>query len=465
MSTEPSAVGPQETPEQDADLPEARPQSASSGPASRGSQQDERPALAREGSEADDLARAVALRRMRILATSLLALAAVIFLLVHLLTDMTGVWGFVARASEAAMIGAIADWFAVTALFRHPLGLPIPHTAIIPRKKDTLGASLSHFVAVNFLQSSTVSAKIRSAELTRRAGEWLSETRNQDIVVERAGQGLEYVLARVDDTAIADLTRNVLVPKLVSTRKSPALGMLIREVVDEGAHHHLVDLVVGEAHAWLSQNPQVIDDLVQQKSPDWAPRFVNDVVANRLRREVLEWTADVRDDRFHRARQALDAWLVELSTDLRGTTALSARAEQVIDGLLQEDGVVDAVLEIWTSLKRLLRAAVLEADGPVHARVRVLLTEAADRMRTDRTFAQDMDERIASVTGDLVESFGPEIASVISDTIAQWDAKEASDRIELYVGKDLQYIRINGTVIGALVGLAIHALTLVLPGG
>lgn len=402
---------------------------------------------------------------MRTFATCLLVLAAVIFLLVHLFTDMTGVWGFVARASEAAMIGAIADWFAVTALFRHPLRLPIPHTAIIPRKKDTLGTSLSHFVAVNFLQSETVSTKIRSAELTRRAGDWLIEPRNQDIVVRRAGQGLEYVLARVDDAAIADLTRSVLVPKLVSTRKSPALGMLIREIVDEGAHHHLVDLVVGEAHAWLSQNPQVIDDIVQQKSPDWAPRFVNDVVSNRLRREVLEWTADVRDDRFHRARQALDAWLVELSGELRGHSALSERAEKVIDDLLTQPGVVDAVLEIWTSLKRLLRAAVLDEGGAVHARVRALLTEAAERMRTDRAFAGEMDARIATTAGDLVESFGPEIASVISDTIAQWDAKEASDRIELYVGKDLQYIRINGTVIGALVGIAIHALTLVLPGG
>lgn len=423
------------------------------------------PTPARAGTEAEDAARAVALRKMRMLATSLLILAAIIFLLVHLLTDMTGVWGFVARASEAAMIGAIADWFAVTALFRHPLGIPIPHTAIIPRKKDTLGTSLSHFVAVNFLQSETVSAKIRSAELTRRAGDWLVEPRNQAIVVRRAGQGLEYVLARVDDEAIGDLTRNVLVPKLVSTRKSPALGMLIREIVDEGAHHHLVDLIVGEAHEWLSENPQVIDEIVQQKSPDWAPRFVNDVVSNRLRREVLEWTADVRDDRFHRARQALDAWLVELSADLRGNSSLSERAEKVIDDLLTQPGVVDAVLEIWTSLKRLLRAAVLDERGTVHARVRALLTEAAERMRTDRAFAAEMDERIATTVGDIVESFGPEIASVISDTIADWDAKEASDRIELYVGRDLQYIRINGTVIGALVGIAIHALTLVLPGG
>ncbi|WP_084500165.1 DUF445 domain-containing protein [Brevibacterium album] len=419
------------------------------------------PALA--GTEADDLARARALRKMRTLATGLLGLAALVFLLVHLLTDLTGVWGFVARASEAAMIGAIADWFAVTALFRHPLGLPIPHTAIIPRKKDTLGASLSQFVAANFLQSSTVSNKILRAQVTRRAGEWLSEEENQTRVVRRAGQGLEYVLARVGDDDIRALTRDVLVPKLVSTRKAPALGMLLREVVDDGSHHRLVDLIVGEAHSWLESNPQVIDEIVQQRSPDWAPRFLSDVVAGRLRREVLTWIAEVRDDRYHRARQALDSWLVQIANDLREPTSLSQRAENVIDELLTQPGVVDAVLEVWGSFKRLLRVAVVDETGEVQTRVRGLLAEAAHRMRTDEEFAAQMDARIATTAGDLVESFGGEIASVISDTIAGWDAKEASDRIELYVGRDLQYIRINGTVIGALVGTVIHAFTLLLP--
>ncbi|GAA2094736.1 DUF445 domain-containing protein [Brevibacterium salitolerans] len=421
------------------------------------------PVPARAGTEADDAARARALRKMRTFATGLLAFAALVFLLVHLFTDLTGVWGFVARASEAAMIGAIADWFAVTALFRHPLGLPIPHTAIIPRKKDTLGRSLSEFVAANFLQSATVSQKILSAQVTRRAGEWLAEEGNQTRVVRRAGQGLEYVLARVSDEDIEALTRDVIVPRLVATRKAPALGMLLREVVDDGAHHRLVDLVVGEAHSWLESNPQVIDEIVKQRSPDWAPRFLSDVVSSRLRREVLSWIAEVRDDRYHRARQALDSWLVQIADDLRTPTSLADRAENVLDELLTQPGVVDAVLEVWASLKRLLRAAVIDETGEVQARVRRLLAEAAQRMTTDEEFAAGLDARIATTAGDLVESFGGEIASVISDTIAGWDAKEASDRIELYVGRDLQYIRINGTVIGALVGTLIHALTLLLP--
>ncbi|GAA1998027.1 DUF445 domain-containing protein [Brevibacterium samyangense] len=402
---------------------------------------------------------------MRLLATGLLCLAAVIFLLTHLLTDLTGIWGFVARGSEAAMIGAIADWFAVTALFRHPLGLPIPHTAIIPRKKDALGASLSGFVAANFLKSHTVAPKILRAGVTKRAGEWLAQPGNQAVLVARAGQGLEYVLARVDDDSVEALTRKVLVPKLVDLHKAPVLGRLLREIVQDGAHRRLVDLVLGEAYTWLANNPQVIEGLVQQKTPEWVPSFIHGSVAGRLQREVLTWVADLHNDRDHKARQALDQWLLELADQLgEEGTSVAERAEVVLDELLQQEGVVHAVLDAWVSLRRLLRSAVVDTEGEVHVRIRQMLAGLAERATTDAEFQATVDARLATTAGDLVESFGDEFASVISDTIAGWDAKEASERIELYVGKDLQYIRINGTVIGALVGVVIHALTLVLPG-
>ncbi|MCD1286397.1 DUF445 domain-containing protein [Brevibacterium sp. CCUG 69071] len=412
----------------------------------------------------EDQERARGLRRMRTLALSLLILATLIFLSTHLFTDNTGVWGFVSRASEAAMIGAIADWFAVTALFRHPLGLPIPHTAIIPRKKDTLGASLSAFVAANFLHAEAVSTKIRSAQVSHRAGEWLSKPGNRDIVVDRAAGGLEYVLARINDDSVEALTRNVIIPRLVATRKTPVLAQLLRQIVLDGAHHKLVDLIVAEAYTWLNDNPQVIDEIVHNRAPSWVPDFVNEQLANRLQREVLGWIADVRDNEYHKARQAFDAWLVDLSDDLDSESSLSQRAEVIINDLLTQDGVVGSVLEIWTSLKQLLRQAIVDTDGEVRGRISELIGEFAQRLQTDTEFATRIDDQIATTAGDLAESFGPEIASVISDTIERWDAKEASDRIELYVGRDLQYIRINGTVIGALVGLLIHTVIVLLPG-
>lgn len=413
---------------------------------------------------AEDQERARGLRKMRTLALSLLILATLIFLSTHIFTDNTGVWGFVSRASEAAMIGAIADWFAVTALFRRPLGLPIPHTAIIPRKKDTLGASLSAFVATNFLHAEAVSTKIRSAEVSRRGGEWLSKSANRDLVVDRAAGGLEYVLARINDDSVEALTRNVIIPRLVATRKTPVLAQLLRQIVLDGAHHRLVDLIVAEAYTWLGDNPQVIDEIVHNRAPSWVPDFVNEQLSNRLQREVLGWVADVRDNEYHKARQALDAWLVDLSDDLNSDTPLSDKAEVIINDLLSQSGVVDSVLEIWGSLKQLLRQAIVDPNGEVRGRISELIGEFAQRLQTDSELARKIDNQIATTAGDLAESFGPEIASVISDTIERWDAKEASERIELYVGKDLQYIRINGTVIGALAGLAIHTVIVLLPG-
>ncbi|MCF2572467.1 MULTISPECIES: DUF445 domain-containing protein [unclassified Brevibacterium] len=412
----------------------------------------------------EDQERGRGLRKMRTLALSLLILATIIFLITHIFTDNTGVWGFVSRASEAAMIGAIADWFAVTALFRHPLGLPIPHTAIIPRKKDTLGASLSAFVAANFLHAEAVSTKIRSAQVSHRAGEWLSRSANRDLVVDRAAGGLEYVLARIDDESVVALTKNVIIPRLVATRKTPVLAQLLRQIVLDGAHHKLVDLIVAEAYSWLSDNPQVIDEIVHNRAPSWVPDFVNEQLSNRLQREVLGWVADVRDNEYHKARQALDAWLVDLSDDLNGETPLSEKAEVIINDLLSQSGVVDSVLEIWSSLKQLLRQAIIDPNGEVRGRISELIGEFAQRLQADSKFAAKIDDRIATTAGDLAESFGPEIASVISDTIERWDAKEAAERIELYVGRDLQYIRINGTVIGALVGLLIHTIIVLLPG-
>ncbi|WP_193071040.1 DUF445 domain-containing protein [Brevibacterium sp. FME37] len=412
----------------------------------------------------EDQERARGLRKMRTLALSLLILATLIFLITHIFTDNTGVWGFVSRASEAAMIGAIADWFAVTALFRHPLGLHIPHTAIIPRKKDTLGASMSAFVAANFLHAEAVSTKIRSAQVSHRAGEWLSRSANRDLVVDRAAGGLEYVLARIDDDSVVTLTRNVIIPRLVATRKTPVLAQFLRQIVLDGAHHKLVDLIVAEAYSWLSDNPQVIDEIVHNRAPSWIPEFVNEQLSNRLQREVLGWVADVRDNEYHKARQALDSWLVDLSDDLNSDTPLSEKAEVIINDLLSQSGVVDSVLEIWSSLKQLLRQAIIDPNGEVRGRISELIGEFAQRLQADSEFAAKIDDRIATTAGDLAESFGPEIASVISDTIERWDAKEAAERIELYVGKDLQYIRINGTVIGALVGLLIHTIIVLLPG-
>lgn len=406
--------------------------------------------------------RRIALRRMRTLATGLLVLAAVIWLCTVVFTDGSGVWGFVKSGSEAAMVGALADWFAVTALFRHPLGMPIPHTAIIPRKKDVLGQSLSTFVAWNFLTYDTVAPKVESARLTQRLGGWLSRPDSQKMVVRRAGMALRYVLDRVDGQTVAELTRDVIIPRLIQVRKSPVLGRLLEEIVADGAHEHLVDLVADEAHTWLINNPQVVDEIVSQRAPEWVPRFANRFVSEKLHREIVGWIADVRDVRSHRARGALNEWLGGIAAQLQEDTSLAERVEATLADMLSREAVVTSAVAMWESVSRLLRESVLEADGTVQMKMQDVLAEFADRMANDEEFAAKWNHTIAVAAADGAESFGEEITSVISDTIASWDAREAADKIELYVGKDLQYIRINGTVIGCLAGLVIHTVAVLI---
>lgn len=410
----------------------------------------------------DDLERAKGLRRMRGIALGLLLFAALVFVLTNLFTDLEGVWGFVGRASEAAMIGAIADWFAVTALFRHPLGLPIPHTAIIPRRKDALGASLTSFVADNFLQGEVVTDKIRRAEVMKRAGDWLGAEQNREAVVARASEGIGYLLERIDDAEVASLARDFVIPKINETPKAPILGQLLGEVVRDGSHRGLVDLIAEEAWDWLGRNPDVVDRIVFSRAPSWVPDWVNDQVASRLRREILGWVSEVRDDREHPFRKSIDDWLRTLASDLQDDPQVSAKAEELMASILNRPGIVESVVALWGSLRRTLGESLADSDSEVRRRLRSFVNDMGSRMRDDAEFRTRWEERIARTAGDLADSFGPELASVISDTIERWDGVEAANRIELFVGKDLQYIRINGTVVGALVGIVIHALTLVL---
>ncbi|WGW11834.1 DUF445 domain-containing protein [Saxibacter everestensis] len=409
-----------------------------------------------------DLIRLRALRKMRVIAVSLLILAAIIFVLTQTLTDRTGVWGFVNRGAEAAMIGALADWFAVTALFRHPLGLPIPHTAIIPKRKEVLGQSLTEFVATNFLDGAVVKDKVLRAEPARRLGEWLKPVENRQKVVVRAAGIASVGISKVKDADVESLVEQVMLPKLAEAEKSPLLGHFLAGVVEDGSHHGLVDLVATESYAWLTRNPDVVERVVAGRAPSWVPQWVNAQVTNRIRQELLGWVSDVRDRPDHPARKSLDELLAKLADDMQHDAGTMARTEAVINRALTRPGLADTVTALWRSIQRALIEALDDEEGVLRRRGIEALGDLAERLTAEPEFQQRIDSQLASAAETIATSFGPELATVISDTVERWDGNEAAEKIELHVGRDLQFIRINGTVVGALVGLGIHALTLVL---
>lgn len=403
-----------------------------------------------------DEQRRAGLRRMRLVATGLLGLAAVIFVLT---LDRDGFWGYVNAASEAAMVGAVADWFAVTALFRHPLGLKVPHTALIPRKKDQLGASLEDFVTENFLTPELVQERLAQADVTLRLGEWLRQPENADRVVQEVAPTLAHAVGSVRDDEVRTLLENFLLPRLAREPISPVAGSLLEGVVEDGSHHGLVDIATRELHTWASANKAVIAGIIGERAPWWSPKWLDDTVIDRMYVEIMSWLTDVRDQPQHPARRALDDLLRQLAQDLQHDPSTMQRAEQLKARLLLHPGVADGMLSLWGSVQRTVVDALGDPDGPLRTRLAVILADLGDRVVRDADLRDSLERRLSDAVGYVVQTHGREISTLISQTVARWDGDEAARRIELQVGRDLQFIRINGTVVGGLVGLVIHALT------
>ncbi len=408
---------------------------------------------------AADAGRRRALRRMRTVATSLLAVAAAVYVAT---LDADGFWGFVNAGAEASMVGAIADWFAVTALFRHPLGLPVPHTALIPKRKDDLGRGLEEFVGENFLQERIIRERLGAVGVSARLAAWLGDEAHARRVVKEVAEVASIALGRVRDEHVEALVVEALVPRFREEPIAPLLGGLLDEAVRDGVHHGLVDLLVAELHDWLRENPDTVQTVIEERAPWWAPETLNERVSARLHLELVRWVGDVRADPRHRVRGALDAMLARLATDLLEDPATQERAEGLKLRLLDHPAIVTSGISLWQALQRALRSSLADPDGAVRQRLLTEATAFAARLGDDPALRARLDGLAADAAVFVVDRYGRDLTAVITHTIQQWDGREAADRIELHVGRDLQFIRINGTLVGGLVGVLIHAVSVVI---
>ena len=408
-----------------------------------------------------DARRRAGLRRMRTLATGLLVLAALVFL-ATLRLDHGGVWGFVNTAAEAAMVGALADWFAVTALFRHPLGLPVPHTALVKKRKDELGRSLQEFVSENFLTEEIARERLAAAHVARRLGAWLGEPAHRERVLGEVASGGTRVLQRVTDEDVHDFLAQLLLPRLSREPVSPILGSLLAGVVADGNHRGLVDLGIDEIHRWLGDNPSLFAEVVGEKAPWWSPEWLDERVIAWTYEQALRWLAEMRADPAHPARRALDDLLERLADDLQHDPDVMASAESLKERLLAHPQVPTSAVAVWQSLRTSLLGAMADRDSYFWSRGDELLANLGDHLATDPAWQERLETHLGEVVAFFVNDYGDELAEVISVTVERWDADEASERIALFVGRDLQFIRINGTVVGALAGLAIHTVAVLL---
>ena len=405
---------------------------------------------------AADAVRRRGLRRMRTVAVGLLAAAAVVYALT---LGQEGLLGFVNAGAEASMVGAIADWFAVTALFKHPMGLPIPHTALIPRRKDSLGQGLQEFFGENFLQEGIIRERVAAAEISRRVGRWLSSPDNARRVVDEISEVAGIGLAKIGDEQIADLVESVMVPRFREEPIAPLIGTFLVEVVRDDLHHGVVDIALEELHRWLVANPETVQQVLSERAPWWAPPRLNEAVTSRIHVEAVRWIADIRDDPHHHARAALDSMLGQLGQDLLFDLDTQARAEALKNRLLDHPQFTATGVSLWNALRKALVGALQDPEGALRTRLQAELVGFAERLVADGELRRRLDGVAADAVVFVVDRYGEELTTVITHTIERWDGQEAARRIELHVGRDLQFIRINGTLVGGLVGVLIHTVT------
>ena len=400
-----------------------------------------------------------ALRKMKLVALGFLIGATLIFLLTSWgLANGWGAWsGYVRAAAEAGMVGALADWFAVTALFRYPLGLKIPHTAIIPNKKDVLGDSLGDFVGTNFLSEAVVRDKLRRIEIAQRLGGWLGQPENAERVTSELATVVRAAVRVLRDEDVQAIMEQAVAKRIIERPWGPPLGKILQGVFADGAHHKLVDLMCDRGYEWVRDNHTTMLRVVSDRAPSWSPKFVDEMLADKVYGEVLSFAWAVKTDVNHPMRLALDKFLGEFAQDLQTNPEVMERAEQVKGQIVHHAEVQKLIGSAWGTAKEMLLNAAEDPSSELRKRVKAGLVTLGERMVTDDQLRGKVDGWVEGAAAYLVTNYSREITTIITDTVQRWDAEETSRKIELQVGRDLQFSRINGTVVGALAGLVIYA--------
>ena len=405
-----------------------------------------------------------ALRRMKRTATGLLVLAALVFLATFALPDSTAT-GFLRAAAEAAMVGGVADWFAVTALFRHPLGLRIPHTALIPRKKDELATKLGEFVTGNFLTPDAVAAQVAEARLVRRLAERLAEPDAAAVVGRELAAGIAALLDALDERVLTDAVLALVRRDLDRRSYTPVLGQFLARAIEGKGQRPLVDVGVTRLHAYVRKNrddlhPQLKKFVEDQGVVGWLA--ATDKRVARLLDVVIAKLAEVEADPDHPLRRWVDGLLESLADDLRYNADTARAVDAQLRALVDDPHLQSLLHALLQDILTSVRLSLDELDGGLQQRIADLVRNAGARVVADADLERRLDARLLQAVRYAVEHYGDTVVSLIQKTVAQWEARDASSRIEAAVGRDLQFIRINGTVVGGLAGVLIHAVSVAL---
>jgi uncharacterized membrane-anchored protein YjiN (DUF445 family) len=402
-------------------------------------------------------------------ATMFLAAVTVVFVAVTVAGAHGVLLGFVQAGSEAAMVGGVADWFAVTALFRKPFGLPIPHTALIVERKDQFAATLGQFVQENFLNADVLTDRIRAAGIASRAATWLSGggglsgTKGESGATSIAGHAANLVVTLAEALRDEDAQRMLtaeLTRAASDVEVAPLLGRTLRVLIAEGHHEEVFGIAVTAADRYLEQHHDELRERFVVEVPRWVPGMVYERVFDRLHLSLRNRLSAMAADPEDESRRQFEEWLVGLPDRLENSPELRERGEQIKRDILGSTVLRDWSSSVWTKIKETLKAQAADPDSELRRRMAGALEAAGRRLASDPKLADSLERAVESGARALADQFHDELAGLVTGTIERWDASETSMQLELLLGRDLQFIRINGTVVGAGVGLILHAIAL-----
>ena len=405
---------------------------------------------------AEEVVLARRLAHMRWFATGLLFGMAGLFVATSLLISTHPWLGVVAAFAEAGMIGALADWFAVTALFRRPLGLPIPHTAIVPSRKNDIGQALAHFIRDHFLIKDAVLPRLSRADLAGRLGAWLTQGDNSRLVSRDLSIALEWLIGAVDSAELRQSLRDGLRGALQQASVSAGLGVIL-DVLTSGNHaESLVDQLVQVGRNQLRANEDRIRERIKDRSPWWLPKFVDEEIFDQLIGELQRILDEVGADPKHSARAEITQRLRDLKVALIEDPVIRERGQTLRDEFLRHPAVKAFLDDLWQRSRGSIGDALGDPGSALRVGLERELRSIGHRLQEDSEVSERLNGWLRELITYLVETYRQPLSEIISETVEKWDATATAERIELYIGRDLQFIRINGTLVGGLVGVLIY---------
>jgi len=400
------------------------------------------------------------LRRWKRRANGFLLGALVVFLISHFLGPEGGVNGWIRAASEAALIGGIADWFAVTALFRHPLGIPIPHTALIPRSKDEIGRGLAEFVHQNFLDPANLRQWLINADIAGRVASWLDSSDHSALAARRGIETAATIAESLDDEAVASVVTETSLDWMRQTAVTPLMSLVVDAWLKGGRTRQSIEAALRGVEVVLVDNLPYFRESFARSAPWWVPSWAEELIFERIIASFRILVDEVASDPTHPVRADIERMLGRVADDLRNNADLAERIEESKLRILDSPELAAAIQAQWQLLHESLERAAGRSGSELERRLAELIRWWALRVLDDAGLRMKIDGWIAKSAERLAQQWDDEVIGLIETTVAGWDPIEISHRLELQLGRDLQFVRINGTVVGALVGIAIHALLL-----